>query len=269
MENFIKIENLNFSYGKNKIYDHFNLTIKEGEWVSILGANGAGKTTLVKILVGLYKNYDTITIDGKILNKKNYRDIRKIMGVILDNPEIEFVCETVRDEIAFNLENLQYSKKEIKERIDEISKLLKIEDILDVEPHRLSGGQMQKVSIASALALKPKLLILDEAISMIDPFDKENILKIIKEYHKNENTTIINFTSDIEETIYSDRIVGLYKGQIGIDGTLKAVLSEDRAMKKLGLDLPFIVDLSTKLKLYGLIDDIELDIDKLVNKLWK
>ncbi len=269
MEDIIKIENLNFAYGKNIIYNKFNLDIKSGTWVSILGANGAGKSTLVRILIGLYKNNDTIKIDGKILNKKNYKEIRKNMGVILDNPEIQFVSETVRDEIAFNLENLQYSKEEIKKRVDEIAKMLKIEDLLDVEPHRLSGGQMQKVSIASALAVKPKILILDEAVSMIDPFDKEEILKMLKKYHSNEETTIINFTSDIEETVYSDRIVGLYKGQIGIDGNIKAVLKEERAMKKLGLDLPFIVELATKLKLYGLVDDIELDIDKLINKLWK
>ena len=191
------------------------------------------------------------------------------MGVILDNPEIQFVSETVRDEIAFNLENLQYKKEEIEKRVNEVAKLLKIEDLLDVEPHRLSGGQMQKVSLATALANKPRILVLDEAISMIDPFDKKEILNILKKYHKEEETTIINFTSDIEETVYSDRIVGLYKGQIGIDGNLKAVLKEERAMKKLGLDLPFIVELATKLKLYGLIDDIELDVDKLIDKLWK
>lgn len=269
MENFIKIEKLNFSYGKHKIYENFDLSIKKGTWVSILGANGAGKSTLVKILVGLYRNNNTITIDDKLLNRKNYKQIRKSMGVILDNPEIQFVSETVRDEIAFNLENLQYEKEEIKKRVDEIAKILKIDDLLDIEPHRLSGGQMQKVAIASALVIKPKILILDEAVSMIDPFDKKEILNILKQYHNKEETTIINFTSDIEETVYSDRIVGLYKGQIGIDGSLKAVLKEERAMKKLGLDLPFIVELATKLKLYGLVDDIELNIDKLVDKLWK
>ena len=269
MSEIIKIENLNFGYNKDLLYENFNLTIEEGDWVSILGANGAGKTTLVKLIIGLLNNHETIKIDDMVLNRKNIREIRKLIGVVFDNPEIQFVAETVKDEIAFTLENLQIPKEEIHELVTEVAKRLKITDLLDIEPHRLSGGQMQKVALASALVLKPKILILDEALSMIDPYDKTEIMKMLKKYHKDTNTTILNFTSDIEETIYCDRIVGLYKGQIGIDGPVKAVLEEERAMKKLGLDLPFIVDLASRLKLYGLIDDIELDMDKMVDKLWK
>ena len=246
MSEIIKIENLNFGYNKDLLYENFNLTIEEGDWVSILGANGAGKTTLVKLIIGLLNNHETIKIDDMVLNR-----------------------ETVKDEIAFTLENLQIPKEEIHKLVTEVAKRLKITDLLDIEPHRLSGGQMQKVALASALVLKPKILILDEALSMIDPYDKTEIMKMLKKYHKDTNTTILNFTSDIEETIYCDRIVGLYKRQIGIDGPVKAVLEEERAMKKLGLDLPFIVDLASRLKLYGLIDDIELDMDKMVDKLWK
>ncbi len=269
MSEIIKIENLNFGYNKDLLYENFNLTIEEGDWVSILGANGAGKTTLVKLIIGLLNNHETIKIDDMVLNRKNIREIRKLIGVVFDNPEIQFVAETVKDEIAFTLENLQIPKEEIHKLVTEVAKRLKITDLLDIEPHRLSGGQMQKVALASALVLKPKILILDEALSMIDPYDKTEIMKMLKKYHKDTNTTILNFTSDIEETIYCDRIVGLYKGQIGIDGPVKAVLEEERAMKKLGLDLPFIVDLASRLKLYGLIDDIELDMDKMVDKLWK
>lgn len=270
MENIIEIKNLKFGYNKNLLYNDFNLEIKKGSFVSILGANGAGKSTLVKLLIGILKSNNSITINGILLNKHNLKAIRKNIGVVFDNPEVVFVAETVKDEIAFALENLQYKKEEIHKSVMEVAKLLKIENLLDIEPHRLSGGQMQKVALASALVLKPKILILDEALSMIDPYDKDEIMKIIKKYHEQtENTTIINFTSDIEETIYSERIVGLYKGQLGIDGTTKAVLNEERAMKKLGLDLPFTVDLAIRLKLYGLLDDIELDMDKMVDKLWK
>lgn len=269
MNNIIEIKNLNFGYRKNLLYKNFNLEVEKQSFTSILGANGAGKSTLVKLLIGILKSNNSISINGILLNRSNLKAIRKMIGVVFDNPEIQFVAETVKDEIAFTLENLQFDKEEIHKRISEISKLLKIEDLLNIEPHRLSGGQMQKVSLASALVLKPKILILDEALSMIDPYDKDEIMKVIKKYHETEETTIINFTSDIEEAVYSDRIVGLYKGQIGIDGTTKAVLNEERAMKKLGLDLPFTVDLAIRLKLYGLLDDIELDMDKMVDKLWK
>lgn len=269
MGKIIDIKNLTFGYGKLKLYSDFNLDIEEGSFVSVLGANGAGKSTLVKLLIGILKSNNSITIDGILLNKQGLKNIRKMIGVVFDNPEIQFVAETVKDEIAFTLENLQYKKEEIHKMVMEVSHMLKIENLLDVEPHRLSGGQMQKVALASALVSKPKILILDEALSMIDPYDKNEIMKILKEYHSKEKTTILNFTSDIEETIYSDRIVGLYKGQLGIDGPTKAVLNEERAMKKLGLDLPFLVDLAIKLKLCGLLEDIELDMDSMVNKLWK
>lgn len=269
MASIIKIENLNFGYSKDLLYKNFNLSIEDNEWVSILGANGAGKTTLVKLIIGLLNNHESIKINDLVLNKKNIKEIRKLIGIVFDNPEIQFVAETVKDEIAFTLENLQIPKEEIHKLVTDVAKRLQITNLLDIEPHRLSGGQMQKVALASALVLKPKILILDEALSMIDPYDKNEIMKMLRKYHKETNTTILNFTSDIEETIYCDRIVGLYKGQIGIDGPVKAVLSEERAMKKLGLDLPFIVDLASRLKLYGLLDDIELDMDKMVNKLWK
>lgn len=269
MPNIINIEHLNFGYNDDLLFNDFNLSINDGEWVSVLGANGAGKTTLVKLIIGLLNSNETVKINGMVLKKKNMKEIRKLLGVVFDNPEIQFVAETVRDEIAFTLENLQMPKEKIHELVMDVAKRFKITDLLDIEPHRLSGGQMQKVSLASALVLKPKILIFDEALSMIDPYEKTEIMKMLKKYHKDTNTTIINFTSDIEETIYCNRIVGLYKGQIGIDGPVKSVLSEERVMKKLGLDLPFIVDLASRLKLYGLLEDIELDMDKMVNKLWK
>ena len=190
MSEIIKIENLNFGYNKDLLYENFNLTIEEGDWVSILGANGAGKTTLVKLIIGLLNNHETIKIDDMVLNRKNIREIRKLIGVVFDNPEIQFVSETVKDEIAFTLENLQIPKEEIHELVTEVAKRLKITDLLDIEPHRLSGGQMQKVALASALVLKPKILILDEALSMIDPYDKTEIMKMLKKYHKDTNTTI-------------------------------------------------------------------------------
>ena len=269
MATILKIKDLSFGYDKTYLYKDFNLEIEKGDWVSILGANGAGKSTLVKLLIGILISDNIIEIDHISLNKNSLNEVRKNISVVFDNPEIQFVAETVKDEIAFTLENLQYPKEQIHEMVMEVSQRLKITNLLDVEPHRLSGGQMQKVALASALVLKPKILILDEALSMIDPYDKDEIMKMLRRYHKDTETTILNFTSDIEETIYSDRIVGLYKGQIGIDGPVKAVLNEERAMKKLGLEVPFIVDLAQRLKLYVLLDDIELDMDKMVNELWK
>ena len=269
MNNMVEIRNLNYSYKNNQVFEDLSLNIEKSSWTTILGCNGAGKTTLARLLVGLLRSHDQITIDGISLTKKTLREIRKNIGVVFDTPEVIFVAETVKDEIAFTLENLQMKKEEIERRVLEIAHTLKLNTMLDIEPHRLSGGQMQKVALASALVLKPKVLILDEALSMIDPYDKEEIMKMLMEYHKENDTTIINFTSDIEEAVYGDNIIGLEKGTIGIEGTTIEVLNEERSMKKLGLELPFIVSLAQKLKLYGLIENIETDIDKLVNEVWK
>ena len=269
MNNIIEIKNLNYSYRNNLVFEKFNLEIKEGSFVSILGANGAGKTTLVRLLSGLLKNNDTIYINNTVFNKRNLRELRKDTSIVFDNAEFCFVSETVKDELAFTLENLQYEKDEIQKRVLDIAHKFKINTLLDVEPHRLSGGQMQKVALASALVQNPKILILDEALSMIDPYDKEEIMSIINKYHKENNITIINFTSDIEETLKSDRIVGLYKGKIGIDGNTLSVLKEETSMKSLGLELPFIIELNNKLKEHNIIDNIEINMEKLVNKIWK
>ena len=173
----IDIKNLTFRYKNKFVFDNFNLSVEKGNWVTIAGSNGAGKTTLVKILAGLEKNYADIKILDKALNKKNEFDIKKEIGFVFDNPDNFFACETVEDELAFSLENLATMPSTIKAKIKEISKLLKLEDILKENPYELSGGEKQKVALACALMLEPRILILDEALQMIDINERKEILK--------------------------------------------------------------------------------------------
>lgn len=265
----IEINNLTFRYGNKFIYDNFNLSIEKGSWVTVAGPNGAGKSTLVKILAGLEKNYSDIKIFSKPLKRKNLLDIRKEVGYVFEVPDNFFACETVEDELAFSLENMAYQPSTIKKKIKEISKLLKLDSVLKENPLELSGGEKQKVALGCALVLEPRILVLDNAFMMIDINEKEEILKMLKEYNTKKRVTIVSFCNNLDEVLYSDRLVVLNQGKIVIDGPFPEVFSEERVMRKIGIEVPFMVELSQKLKLYGLVDDIELDMERLVSKLWK
>jgi energy-coupling factor transport system ATP-binding protein len=261
MNNIISINNLNYYYNDKQIFDNLTLSIEEGTWVTIAGSNGCGKTTLVKILSGIIKVRD--------INYYNIKSIKKDIGILFENPRESFIMDTVRDEIYLSLNSLNLSKLKIEEKIEDISDLLNIEELMDKDPKTLSGGELQRVALASVLIYSPKILILDDALSMINVRDKYSIIKVIKRYKKDNNMTVINFTDDLEESFGSNRLVVLDKGKIILDGKPKEVMENDTMLNRMGVEIPFIVDLSSKLKLYGLIEDTYFDDEKLVNDIWK
>lgn len=265
----IDINNLSFRYKNDFIYDDFSLSIKRGSWTTIAGPNGSGKTTLVKLVAGFYNSYSNIKIMDKILNKKNLLKIRKDIGFCFDVPENYFACETVMDELAFSLENLAVAPKTIKKKLDEIVELFDLKDILDKNPMDLSGGQKQIVQIACALIIEPRILILDEALMMIDANRKKQILDIINTYNKKKQVTILMFTHDLNEAVYSDRLVVLNKGRIVIDGKFLDCFENENVMRKLGLSVPFEIEFYKKIKLYNLDCKFSFNLKDMVNSLWK
>ncbi len=265
----IEIKNLTFRYKDKFIYDGFNLSVERGEWITIAGPNGAGKTTLVKILAGLVKSYSDVSIFGKKLTRKNMYNIRKEVGFVFDVPENFFACETVEDELAFSLENMAVMPKTIRKKIDDVSKLLKLEKLLKRNPSDLSGGEKQKVALGCALMLEPRILVLDEALMMVDVNERDEILKVLKMYNDEKRVTILSFTHNLDEAIYSKRLIILNEGKVVVDGPFPYVFNEERVMRKIGLEVPFAIELSQKLRVYGIIDDIELDLERLVSKIWK
>ena len=264
----ISIKNLEFKYRNKEIFNNLNMEFEEKKITSLIGPNGSGKSTLVKILVGLYRYNGNIVIDGSPLLKDNLKEIRKKIGVVFTNPDNQFVAETVMDDIAFTLENMNYKKEKIKKKIEEVTKYLGIYDILEINPHDLNSNQKQLVSLASALVHDPKVLILDEALTMLDPFDKEKILKILKELN-NKGLTIINISHDIEDTLISDKIYILDKGKVVLEGTKEEVYKQEKVLYNLGFNLPFMVELSNRLKFYDLIDHTIYDMEEMVDTLWK
>jgi len=267
MENIISINNMTFRYNDKFIFDKFSLNIKKGEWISITGPNGSGKSTLIKLITGILYS-DNISVFNLNLNKKNIFNIRRRIGVIFDNIDNMFLCETVEDDLAFTLENLCFSHNEIRRRINNISNELNITHLLKKDINSLSGGEKSKVALACALIHEPDILILDESLSMIDENDRNNILSILSSKHK-KGLTIISIIHNLRESYLSDRLLVLNNGEIMLDGSPFKVMEYDKILNRLGIELPFEIELSIKLKLYGLIDEIIPDVEKMVNTLWE
>lgn len=265
----LKLNKLNYSYGNRKVITDFSLNIEKGSWVSIVGPNGSGKSTLVRILAGLIKTKCDIEVDGIKIDERNIIKARLKMGFIFDNPDNIFVGETVRDDIAFGLENLNLPKTEIIRRINDVTELLELKNILDKDPHRLSGGEKQKVALASILVMNAKIIVLDDALSMINPFEKKELLKVLKKLHDTTDLTIITISSNLEEVLMADKLVVMNYGIKVIEGDTSEILKQESIFIEVGMRPPFMVDLSLKLKDYDLVNDITLDMKDLVNKLWQ
>lgn len=269
MDSIIKIKSMSFGYKNKQIFNNFDLEIEKGKFIHIVGPNGSGKSTLVKILLGLLKAEGYVNIYRMNMCDANLIDIRRNIGVVFENPNNTFVAETVEDDIAFVLENLQYSPKTIGTKIKKISEYLKIDHLLDKNPYYLSSEEKELVSLASALVTEPKILILDEALTMLNATEKNNILNLLKKIVKDNKITIINVTHDMEETIYGDKIIVLDSGKVIFNDSKEVVYKEEKKLKSIGLELPFMVDLSNKLRYYGLVDDNILSMNEMVNHLWK
>ncbi|PKL00185.1 MAG: energy-coupling factor transporter ATPase [Tenericutes bacterium HGW-Tenericutes-1] len=249
---YLDIEHLYFQYSsKRMILKDINLSINQGEWIAILGHNGSGKSTLAKLIVGLLQPKEgRITVDGVDLLPENVYDIRKKIGIVFQNPDNQFVGVTVRDDIAFGMENLQVSKDDMLKKIDFYATKVGMQNFLDKEPSQLSGGQKQRIAIAGILAMQTDIIIFDEATSMLDPGSRAELMEYIKELHQ-EGLTIIMITHDIEEALYADKLVILKSGEIYQQGDIPTLLKHPEWFKEAYLELPTAIQIYYDLKQAG------------------
>ena len=269
----IEIKDLKFNYDdidatKSNDYalNGVNLSIEEGEFVTILGHNGSGKSTLSKLIVGLLKaNSGTIEIFGEKLTEETVYKIRPHVGIVFQNPDNQFVGYNVKYDIAFGLENHLVERNEMIRLIDEYTKKVGMENELDREPQTLSGGQKQRVAIAGILALNCDIIILDEATSMLDPEGVEDITNLIVELKEKYNKTIICITHDLALANKSDRLIVLKEGSIIKEGIPSEVFKERELLQSSNLDMPF------SLRFYNECKGVEvLEKDsKLMEALWE
>ena len=269
MENIIKVENLCFEYEPGlKTIHNISFQIKKGEYVAILGHNGSGKSTIAKLLIGLLeKKSGNIIIDHKELNLENLYKIREKIGIVFQNPDNQFIGATVRDDIAFGLENICIPREKMDELIERYAKRVRMDQFLDHETTKLSGGQKQRVAIAGILAMSPSIIILDESTSMLDPRGRKEINELIRELKEDKEMTIISITHDIEEAKNADRILLLNKGEIVGDDQPETLLMNEKLLLDLHLDTPFALKVSRKLKAQGIQINETLNVEELEKQL--
>ncbi|MFA6624349.1 MAG: energy-coupling factor transporter ATPase [Bacilli bacterium] len=264
------LQDLTFGYDNTKEdIRHITLDIKKGQYISVIGHNGSGKSTLAKLIDGiLVQNSGEIYIFGVKMTDSNALILRKDIGLVFQNPDSQFIGATVRDDIAFGLENACVPYTEMDDIILSCAKKVGMEDYLDSEPSNLSGGQKQRVALAGVIARKPKILILDESGAMLDPKGKLAIREIIKESRKEiPELTVLNITHQIDDAYDCDRVLVLNGGKLVLDGKPEAVFSNDDFLKSIQLDIPFAHKLSKCLKEKGLdVKDVKND-EELLDKL--
>src|SRR3954447_21017054 len=191
-----------------KAVDGVSFTVNDGEWIAIVGHNGSGKSTLAKLMIGLiYPDEGHVNVFIEKLTLDNLWEIRSQMGIVFQNPDNQFVGSTVQDDVAFALENNGIPREDMVVRVIDSLKSVQMDGFLNQEPHNLSGGQKQRVAIAGVIALRPSVIILDEATSMLDPKGREEVLDLVFDLKNKYNMTVISITHDLEEAARADRIV--------------------------------------------------------------
>ena len=273
MKSIIDVKNLSFRYKESQeYYDVKDITfhVKRGEWLSIVGHNGSGKSTTVRLIDGLLEaESGEIVIDGQRLTEENVWNIRRQIGMVFQNPDNQFVGATVEDDVAFGLENQGLSRQEMQKRVEEALDLVGMLDFKKREPARLSGGQKQRVAIAGVVALRPSILILDEATSMLDPEGRRELIETVKGIRKDYDMTVISITHDLEEVAMSDRVLVMKKGEIESTSSPRDLFSRND-LDQIGLDDPFANQLKHSLSQNGYdLPENYLTESELEDKLWE
>ena len=264
----IFLKDLSFSYIENGPLNikEITLDIKRGQSVAIIGHNGSGKSTLAKLIDGiLVQKSGDIFIFGVKMTDDNVLLLRRDIALVFQNPDSQFIGATVRDDIAFGLENECVDPKAMPQMIEECAKKVGMEEYLDREPCNLSGGQKQRVAIAGAIARKSSILILDEASAMLDPKGKSELRALIKKTREeNPDLTVLNITHELEDASVADRVIVLNAGKVVLDGTPFEVFSHVEELKGMRLDIPFVQKLKQSLSVRGIsLSEINSDEDLL------
>ena len=269
MEKIINVQHLSFGYDEDTLtIDDISFTIEKGSYTTILGHNGSGKSTIAKLLLGLLeKKSGEIVIGGIPLTEETLNQVRSQIGIVFQNPDNQFIGATVRDDIAFGLENNCVDPALMDDIINEYAKKVNMYEFLDHEPTKLSGGQKQRVAIAGILAMSPSIIILDEATSMLDPKGRNEINALVHQLNKDKNMTIVSITHDIEEAALSDYVILLSDGHIVDEGRPEEVLMKKEEIESLALDIPFAYKISHGLQKTGISITEQIDREKLVNEL--
>lgn len=265
----VEVNDLVFRYDLRKA-DHtlsaVSFSVMAGEWIAVVGDNGSGKSTLARLLVGLLEpEQGTIKLDGRLLDEQSKWQLREQIGIVFQNPDNQFIGTTVQDDVAFGLENLNMPYPEMEERVGRALELVKMTAFRLSDPSQLSGGQKQRVAIAGILALRPKLILLDEAFVMLDPQSRRGLFSILQTLRREEGITIISITHDRNEAAIADRILVFDQGKLIQTDTPSNVFSRQNRLVP-----PFAEQLRRSLLAQGRkVPDAYMTKDEVVNWLCK
>lgn len=250
MGEFIRVDNVSFSYDDNRVLNNISLSVQEGEFVALLGHNGCGKSTMAKLFnVLLSPQSGTVTIDGITAETEDdIYEIRSRVGLVLQNPDNQLVATVVEEDVAFGPENLGVPPQEIRRRVDSALKAVDMYEYRSHAPHKLSGGQKQRVAIAGIIAMEPRCIVLDEPTAMLDPKGRQEVMDTIRHLNKSMGITIVLITHYMDEAVQADRVIVMDKGSILTQGTPRQVFSKVELLKEHSLDVPQSVELMYTLK---------------------
>lgn len=264
MKNIIEVHNLKYKYDNDAeeyILNDVTFHVKQGEWLSIVGHNGSGKSTTIRLIDGLLEaESGEIIILGDQLTPENVWEKRRHIGMVFQNPDNQFVGATVEDDVAFGLENQGMDHETMVNRVNEALEIVGMQDFKNREPARLSGGQKQRVAIAGIVALRPDIIILDEATSMLDPEGRLDLIQTVKRIKDENQMTVISITHDLDEVALSDRVLVMKKGKVESSSTARELFSRSD-LQELGLDEPFSNQVKATLN-----EDFDLPADYLTEK---
>jgi energy-coupling factor transport system ATP-binding protein len=277
MSTIIRLSDVWFQYPQNEqdvshwALCQIDLTIEKGEYVAIIGPNGSGKSTLARMFNGLLvPTKGTVQIADYFTHDKNALwEIRRMVGMVFQNPDNQIVSTTVRDDIAFGLENLGIPRTEMIRRIEKAIEVVGLTGLEEEAPHYLSGGQKQRLCIAGILVMQPKVILFDEATSMLDPQGRKDVLKLIDQLHR-QGKTVIHITHAAEEAFLAKRIIVMNQGKIELDLPRDQLYQQADCLQKWGLEVPLSVQLHRRLRDSGvpLTDSIHSE-EELVSQLCK
>lgn len=272
IQNQVEFRNVSFRYADDQpwVLKNVSFTIKSDEWLAIIGHNGSGKSTIAKLMNGLlFPDQGEVIIQGVKLTEETVWDVRKKVGMVFQNPDNQFVGTTVRDDVAFGLENRGIERDKMIEAIEQGLKAVRMSDYLLHEPHRLSGGQKQRVAIAGVIAVKPDVIILDEATAMLDPKGRKEIIRTVNDLKQSNQLSLITITHDLNEIAQADRVIVMNAGEVWLESKPSDLFAKETALREIGLDVPFVAKLANAIQQHSItLTQQPLNQKELLDELW-
>ncbi|MBR2570803.1 MAG: energy-coupling factor transporter ATPase [Clostridia bacterium] len=262
MAEIIRIRDAVYTYPESgaPAVNRVTLSVNEGEFLSVVGHNGSGKSTLAKLMNALFVPASgTVVVNGFDTRDEEHRiDVRRCCGMVFQNPDNQLVATIVEEDVAFGLENLGVPTEEIRGRVDEALRLVGMGEFAQAAPHMLSGGQKQRIAIAGVVAMRPRVIVFDEATAMLDPAGRDDVMRLIHRLNREEGITVVLITHFMEEAAQADRVAVMDQGRILKTGSPGEIFTQVEMLRNLGLDVPEMTDLANRLRAGGM--DLKPDI---------